>query len=83
MDEGEQSCFSGRVQQQTVLMIGRRPRDKMCIVHMSSCQWIQMPTVNTMCIDHIEHPYHDYPKSLQSQSLKVSISCTTKHENGG
>lgn len=50
MDEGEQSCLSGRVQQQTVLMIGKRPRDKMCIVDMSSCN-----RFNRNCNEHINH----------------------------
>lgn len=55
MDEGEQSCLSGRVRQQTVLMIGKCPRDKMCIVYTSSCQWMQMHRVNTNSGEHIDH----------------------------
>lgn len=39
MNEGEQSRLSGRILQQTVLMIGKCPRDKMCTVYMGSCQW--------------------------------------------
>lgn len=68
MDEGEQSCLSGRVQRQTVLMIGRFPRDKMSIVYMSGCQWIEMHRVKTNSNENIGHTVQvtTFPKVWKS-----------------